>query len=118
MTKKEMFAMALEVIASVEFDAKEEVMSGLQHEIDMLTNRKPSTAKLKSAEENEKLMDDIVAALSLIDRAVTITELQKESEEMAKYSNQKLSAILKKMVERNLVKKVVDKKKSYFSLVG
>ena len=40
----------------------------------------------------------------------------KADERMAEYSNQKLSALLKKLVEAGKVTKVVDKKKSYFSL--
>jgi len=35
---------------------------------------------------------------------------------MANYSNQKLSALLKQLVESNQVVKTVDKKKSYFTV--
>ena len=47
---------------------------------------------------------------------VTSTELQELDSEMANYSNQKLSALLKQLVEENRVVKTVDKKKSYFSI--
>lgn len=114
MTKKEMFTEILAILNTVE--CNEELISGLEHEIELLSNRKPSTAKIKSAEENEALIEEITSALLLIGRAVTITELQKEAPNLSGYSNQKLSAILKKMVDRNLAKKVIDKKKSYFSL--
>ena len=36
---------------------------------------------------------------------------------MAEYSNQKLSALMKKLVESGRVAKTTDKKKSYFSIV-
>ena len=58
----------------------------------------------------------IKVALKEIGKAVTITELQNSNEDMAQYSNQKLSALLKQMVESNEVVKTTDKKKSYFSI--
>ena len=61
-------------------------------------------------------MEKIVSALNEIGRSVTISELQKENAEMAEYSNQKLSAMLKKLVDNGKVTKVVDKKKSYFKV--
>ena len=60
-------------------------------------------------------MEKIVNALNEIGRSVTISELQKENAEMAEYSNQKLSAMLKKLVDNKQVTKMVDKKKSYFT---
>ena len=61
-------------------------------------------------------METIKAELTRIDRSVTITELQKESETLAEYSNQKLSAMLKKLVDNGEVTKIVDKKKSFFKV--
>jgi hypothetical protein len=42
--------------------------------------------------------------------------LIKESEILGQYSNQKLSALLKQMVESGTVTKIVDKKKSLFTI--
>ena len=47
---------------------------------------------------------------------MTVSEMQKASEMLAKYSNQKISAILRKMIDNNTIVKTVDKKKSYFSI--
>ena len=55
-------------------------------------------------------------ALETVGKAVTITELQTEVAEMSEYSNQKLSAMLKKLVDCGRVTKTMDKKKSYFSI--
>ena len=52
--------------------------------------------------------------LGVIGKFVTITELQEQNEEMANYSNQKLSALLKQLVDSNVVARQVDKKKAYF----
>jgi DNA-binding transcriptional regulator GbsR (MarR family) len=53
-----------------------------------------------------------------MEKPVTISEFQGLStSEVATLSNQKLSALLKKLVEENKVVKTVEKKKSYFSVV-
>ena len=55
--------------------------------------------------------------VGVVGKFVTITELQEQNEEMANYSNQKLSALLKQLVDSNVVARQVDKKKAYFKLV-
>lgn len=85
-----------------------------QHEIELLDKKTQSKGTSKNAKEQEEVINEIIEALETVGRAVTITELQKEVDTMAKYSNQKLSAMLKKMVDNGSVTKIVDKKKSYF----
>ena len=74
-------------------------------------NKKPT----KTQEENVALKDEIMSVLT--NDGVTVTELQGKSEVLGGLSNQRVSALLRQLVSDNLVKKVVDKKKSYFSLV-
>ena len=88
----------------------------IDHELELLDKKSSSKAPTKTQQENENIMVTIKNELAQIGRPVTITELQSESEELATYSNQKLSALLKKLVDTNQVVKVVDKKKSYFSI--
>jgi DNA-binding transcriptional regulator GbsR (MarR family) len=58
-----------------------------------------------------------VVALGEMEKAVTISEFQSLSTaEVATLSNQKISALLKKLVESGKVVKTVEKKKSYFSV--
>ena len=61
-------------------------------------------------------METILSELTRIARPITISELQSESDILKDYSNQKLSALLKKLVDSNQVVKTTDKKKSYFSI--
>ena len=46
----------------------------------------------------------------------TVSDIEKNSEELAEYSNQKLSALVKQLVDNGEVTKTVDKKKSYFEV--
>ena len=107
-TKKDLFLEVREVVAG-----NEELVAFIDHELELL-NKKASTKSTKVNDEQVALMEKIVNALNEIGRSVTISELQKENAEMAEYSNQKLSAMLKKLVDNKQVTKIVDKKKSYF----
>lgn len=108
-TKKDLFLEIREVVAG-----NEELVAFVDHELELL-NKKAGTKSTKVNEEQVALMEKIVNALNEIGRGVTISELQKENAEMAEYSNQKLSAMLKKLVDNKQVTKIVDKKKSYFT---
>lgn len=115
-TKKENF----EVIKNILIDLGNEGLADvMQHEIDLLDkkamNRKSGNSKTQK--ENEIIMNTIIEELTEIAEMVTITELQNKSEKLANYSNQKLSALLKKLVDTNQVKKIIEKKKSYFTVV-
>ena len=108
-TKRDLFLEVREVVAG-----NEELVAFVDHELELL-DKKASTKSTKVNDEQVALMEKIVNALNEIGRSVTISELQKENAEMAEYSNQKLSAMLKKLVDNKQVTKMVDKKKSYFT---
>ena len=108
-TKRDLFLEIREVVAE-----NEELVAFVDHELELL-DKKASTKSTKVNDEQVALMEKIVNALNEIGRSVTISELQKENAEMAEYSNQKLSAMLKKLVDNKQVTKIVDKKKSYFT---
>ena len=79
----------------------------------------PSKADKEKSAEHKAIADEIVLVLSTDETVIngmTISEMQKASDKLAEYTNQKISAILRKMVEIGTVVKTVDKKKSYFSL--
>lgn len=118
MTKKEMFAMVYEVIEGVEVENKNEMLDFINHEVELLNRKHSSNGESKTQKENKILMEQLKEALSQMPRPVTISEFQSMStHEVATLSNQKLSALLKKLVEEEkTVVKTTEKKKSYFSL--
>ena len=121
MTKKEMFN---EIIVLAQGNilthaTLQEIIDFANHEIELLERKSSKTTMTKTQKENELLMAQIVEAFSEIENPVTITEFMKISEhEVAKLSNQKLSALLKKLTEGENAPmvKTVEKKKSYFSI--
>ena len=70
----------------------------------------------KTQKENEVLMEVIVNDLAVIGAPVTVTELIAQGEGLNGYTNQKISALLRKLVEAEKVVKTMEKKKAYFTV--
>lgn len=111
MTKREMF----EMIATVNAD-NEEIVEFCNHQIELLSNRKSSKAPTKTQKENEVIMAQILADLAEFDAPVTVTELITKGEGMEGFTNQKISALLRKLVDANKVVKAIEGKKAVFSI--
>lgn len=90
----------------------------INHELDLLA-RKNSTERKPTAEQiaNENLKDVIYNVLKASATMMTITEMQKANEELADFSNQKLSALIRQMKDDGKVEKIEDKRKSYFKAI-
>lgn len=113
-TKKEMFGRLIELAQENE---RTDLVEFCEREIDLLNKKASASGQSKTQAENEKIKVVIAEELARIARAVTISELIKESEILGQYSNQKLSALLKQMVEVDkTATKIVDKKKSLFTI--
>ena len=115
LTKKEKFAMLKEIVVDMGNDM---LVEFIDNEISLLEKKSSKSTQTKTQIENEKIKEKIVVVLENLARPVTITELQKANEEMATYNNQKLSALLKQLVEENKVVRVPDKKKTYFTVAS
>jgi len=115
LTKKEKFAMLKEIVVDMGNDM---LVEFINNEISLLEKKSSKSTQTKTQIENENIKDRIVEVLLELDKSVTITELQGANEEMATYSNQKLSALLKQLVEENRVVRVPDKKKTYFTVAS
>ena len=105
-------------IASYELSEAITKLSGMAEK---LTEKRstPSKADKEKSAEHKAIADEIILVLSTeetVTNGMTVSEMQKASEMLAGYSNQKISAILRKMIDSGAVVKTVDKKKSYFSL--
>lgn len=113
-TKKEMFASVITVVEATEATNKEELVTFLKHEIELLEKRSSRTTKTQK--ENEGILTDILTSLAAIGSKVTVTELQAKAPALAGLSNQKISSLLAKLVKDGSVERVMEKKKVYFFL--
>jgi hypothetical protein len=86
------------------------------HELELLS-KKNSADKKPTAQQtaNEAIKTAIVEGME-VNRLYTITELIKEIPECADMTNQRVSALVRQLVDAGLVKRTEDKRKAYFSL--
>ncbi len=117
MTKKEMFAVIAETIERMEVDNKAEMLNFIDHEIELLNKKSGKSGQTKTQKENEIFKEQLITAFAEMTEPVTISEfMEKSTSEVAKLSNQKLSALLNQLVKAERMVKTVEKKKSYFSI--
>ena len=112
MTKREMF----NLIATVNAD-NAEIVDFCNKEIALLEKRKSSgSGKVsKTQKENEVIKDRILEVLSEVEKA-TVSDLIKC--EGLEFSSQKVSALLRQLIDSGKVEKNMEKKKAYFSRVA
>ena len=117
MTKKEMFNLIATLNAS-----NTEIVEFCNHEIELL-DRKKSNGNAKANEKMDNQVAIVYNALVSVGKSVTVSDLIKTADlselvnESGVVSTQKVSALLKKLVDSGKVAKYTDKKKTYFSVV-
>lgn len=129
MTQVSALEVAIEVITNVmngvdidlESSELSEAVAKLSGMAEKLAEKRstPSKADKEKSAEHKAIADEIMLVLSTeetVTNGMTVSEMQKASDKLAEYSNQKISAILRKMVDSGTIVKTVDKKKSYFSI--
>ena len=111
-TKKEMFTM---IKAQVKDNA--EMVAFIDHEIELLDKKASNKKATKTQEANVGIKSTILAVLEG-GKSMTVTEMQGASTELGELSNQKVSALVRQLVEAGEVVKTIDKKVSRFSLAN
>ena len=111
-TKKEYFSQLREIVKD-----NENLVSFIDHELELLNKKSNSKTPSKTQIENENIKNEIVKVLTEMAKPLTITDIQNSNENLAQFSNQKISALLTQLVNANIVVRTIDKKKAYFSLV-
>ena len=109
-TKKEMFTM---IKAQVKDNA--EMVAFIDHEIELLDKKASNKKATKTQEANVGIKSTILTVLEG-GKSMTVTEMQGASAELGELSNQKVSALVRQLVEAGEVVKTIDKKVSRFSL--
>ena len=118
-TKKEMFAQVIAMAQGKEVTVTaDELVAFATHEIELLEKKANSKSKADTEKSvaDSKLMSAIVDHLTETGKALTVSELMTEVAELDGLSNQKVSALMKKLVDADKVVKATDKRKSVFSV--
>ena len=103
---------------------REDIINFCNHEIELLSRKNSRSGATKTQKENLVVAEMLVEELAKVNKPITITDLMNASDTIQNYTlengnkltNQKISAIFKQLVENKTIVKVVDKKKSYFSI--
>lgn len=115
MTKKETINLLIDVLmGNKEVEDMQIFVDFLTHERELLEKKSSNSGQTKTQKENETIKEKIVATLKELDKYSTITDIQNANAELGEYSNQKISALLKQLVETETIVRMVDKKKAYF----
>ena len=88
----------------------------LENELALLDKKAQNKKATKTQEQNVGIKATILEVLATIGSG-TVTDIQNGNEELSAFSNQKVSALVRQLVESGEVVKTTDKKKSIFSLV-
>lgn len=116
MTKREKFEMLKALVKDNDM-----LVEFIDHEIELL-DKKKSNGNAKANEKMEKSVEFVYETLVNMNRAVSVSELIAENDmsaianELNVVSTQKVSALLKKLVDSGRVVKFTDKKKTYFKV--
>ena len=124
MTKKDYFAVLSAIVAEVNPTNSADILAFIQHEVELLEkkNSAKSSKPTKTQLANNGLKEVIVSTLAELDKPVTITEMQKYNPDLATdekgetISNQRVSALLRQLIDYGTVVRTTEKKKAYFSL--
>ena len=87
----------------------------LENELALLDKKAQNKKATKTQEQNVGIKATILKVLATIGSG-TVTDIQNGNEELSALSNQKVSALVRQLVESGEVVRTTDKKKSIFSL--
>lgn len=86
----------------------------IDYKIEQLENK--ASKPRKENAENAEFIEMIFSILENAEKALTIKEIQTANEKLAELSNQKVTALIKKLRTENRVKREIIKKVAYFSI--
>lgn len=113
-TKKEMFGRLIEIVEGANIEDTDAVVEFLNHEIELVSKKR--NGQTKTQKENEKLVEVVFEGIANAGRPVTVTELFKAVESDEIKSAQKVSALVKKLVDAGRIRREEDKKRAYFTI--
>lgn len=113
LTKKDKFGMLKEYMVEL---GRTDLVEFIDNELSLLEKKASSGKMTNTQKENEEIKKVILQVLTEIGVYATITDIQEKNSMLGMLSNQKVSALLKQLVDTNQVSKTIEKKKAYFKI--
>ena len=111
MTKMEMYKQILSHLTNTD------EINFIKHEIELLETKKANRKPNPHAKENESATLTIISFLEKHEHEkFTISELQESIPTIAHLNNQRITSILTKLVNDNVIMRRYEKRRPYFSL--
>ena len=118
MTKREIFAeMILALNGEVSKVSNEDLVAFCDHEVELLTKKHTSKKETELQKENKILSELVLNVLVGAGKGLTISEIQSLDERLKALSNQKVTSLIRKMIENGTVVKFADGKSSKFKSI-
>ncbi len=96
--------------------SSEDMSKFAKHELELLAKKNSADKKPTAQQlENRKIQEGILAEMKK-GKLYTITEMMKELPTCADLTNQKISQLLKPLMEAGQIVRIEDKRKAYFRL--
>lgn len=112
MTKREMFEQI-----KANYALTEEEVKFIDHELELLAKKNSAEKKPTATQTANVGIKKAIADGMEMGKKYTITDLMKSIPAIAELSNQRVSALVRQMIEDGLVVRTEEKRKAYFSLV-
>lgn len=95
-----------------------DLVTFIEHEIELLDKKNAGDKKPTAKQiENDGIKATILTVMEKSpEHLFTVTELCKADADLAELSNQRVSALLRQLIDAGKVKKTEDKRKSYFQI--
>ena len=113
MTQRDYFN---EIIALAKANERDDLVEFAEGRIAILDKKKNSSKMTKTQEENIAIKAILAEVVGTFAEGATVSEILKSDDRLADFSNQKVSALLRQLVDEGKVVKTTDKKKSIFSI--
>jgi uncharacterized protein YqeY len=112
-TKRDNFNEIIKIATEI---GRQDLVEFATKEIALLDKKKASGALNKNQIANEEIKKVIVDTLATFENGATIVEMQGANEDLGKLSNQKISALLKQLVDSGVITRTMVNKKATFKV--
>ena len=114
LTKREKYE---RLLAKAEVKADPIAVEFIEHELELLAKKNSSEKKPTAVQlENEGIKETILETLETEGKKMTVSEMQKANAELGEMSNQRISALIRQLVNDGKVERVEEKRKAYFKI--
>ena len=114
LTKREKYE---RLLAKAEVKADPIAVEFIEHELELLAKKNSSEKKPTAVQlANEGIKETILDTLETEGKKMTISEMQKVNAELGELNNQKISALIRQLVNDGKLERVEEKRKAYFKI--